>query len=90
MLTKKCIINIKLLNDSLICRMTSSVSVEDLCKYLKRKYKLSNKALSSTCGTMKSYFDRKKDFDVLVDKTKGTVVLVAKKTPNTTPSFSEL
>ena len=64
----------------------TSASLEDLCEYLKRKCKLPPAAINNANELLGKYYERKKDFDLIIKD--GKVLVLAKKTPTATPEFS--
>jgi hypothetical protein len=61
----------------------ATASVDDICHYLRRKCKLPQSAVANATEVLNKYFERKKDFDLIVKN--GKVLVLAKKTPTPTP-----
>lgn len=63
-------------------RMTNA-TIDDICLFLKKKYKLSDETVQQTYATLRKYYNNKKDFDIIVNK--GKVMVLAQKTPSPLP-----
>lgn len=58
----------------------TSASIDDICIYLKKKYKMSDTAVQNTYITLQKYYSNKKNFDLIVNN--GKVMVLAQKTPS--------
>lgn len=61
----------------------AGASVESICRFLRRKYKLPVSDVENVGRVLRKYFDRRKDFDLIIED--GKILVLAKKTPNPTP-----
>ena len=61
----------------------TSATIDDICMFLKKKYKLSDEIVQQTYCTLRKYYNNKKDFDIIFNK--GKVMVLAQKTPSPLP-----
>lgn len=66
----------------------ASASAEDICNFIKRKYKLPKSAVENASQVLEGYFQRRKNFELVIERKLKKVVVIAEKTPEATPEVN--